>query len=182
MWVRAFCPGVLVLLVLTCVFGQTSSDLAIVHANVVDVRTGSVESDATVVISGSKIKAVLPGKSAKIATGARVIDAHGGYLIPGLWDMHVHSEGDKRVLRLMLASGITGIRDMGGDVYKLAEARHHIEAEDWDGPRLLFAGPILEGPPGQSDNDMWIVHTPEEAQRAVALQRGQSRYRYCWCE
>ena len=168
MWVRAFCPGVLVLLVLPCVFGQTFSDLAIVHANVVDVRTGSVESDATVVISGSKIKAVLPGKSAKIATRARVIDAHGGYLIPGLWDMHVHSEGDKRVLRLMLASGITGIRDMGGDVYKLAEARHHIEAEDWDGPRLLFAGPILEGPPGQSDNDMWIVHTPEEAQRAVA--------------
>jgi len=67
MWVRAFCPGVLFLLVLPCVFGQTSSDLAIVHANVVDVRTGSVESDATVVISGSKIKAVLPGKSAKIA-------------------------------------------------------------------------------------------------------------------
>jgi hypothetical protein len=162
--VRAFCPGVLILLVLRCAFGQTSSDLAIVHANVVDVRTGSVESDATVVISGSRIKAVLPGKSAKIATGARVIDAHGGYLIPGLWDMHVHSEGDKRVLRLMLASGITGVRDMGGDVYKLAEARRHIEAEDWDGPRLLFAGPVLEGPPGESDNDMWIVHTPDEAQ------------------
>ena len=130
MQVRVFCPSVLVLLVLRCVFGQTSSDLAMVHANVVDVRTGSVENDATVVISGSKIKAVLRGKSVKIATGARVVDAHGGYLIPGLWDMHVHSEGDKRVLRLMLASGITGIRDMGGDVYKLAEARRHIEAED----------------------------------------------------
>src|SRR3984885_11506716 len=166
--VRAFCLGVLVLLVLRCVFGQTSSDLVIVHANVVDVRTGSVESDATVLISGSKIKAVLPGKSAKVASGARVIDAHGGYLIPGLWDMHVHSEGDKRVLRLMLASGITGIRDMGGNVYKLAEARRHIEAQDWDGPRLMFAGPMLEGPPAESDDDMWIVHTPEEAQQAVA--------------
>ena len=168
MRVRTLCPSVLVLLLLRCVFGQTSSDLAMVHANVVDVRTGSVENDATVVISGGKIKAVLPGKSAKVASGARVIDAHGGYLIPGLWDMHVHSEGDKRVLRLMLASGITGIRDMGGDVYKLAEARRHIEAQDWDGPRLLFAGPMLEGPPAESDDDMWIVHTPEEAQQAVA--------------
>jgi len=168
MRVRALCLGLLVLLVLRCVFGQTPSDLAMVHVNVVDVRTGSVEHDATVLISGSKIKAVLLDKSAKVVTGARVIDAHGGYLIPGLWDMHVHSEGDKRVLRLMLASGITGIRDMGGDVYKLAEARRHIEAEDWDGPRILFAGPMLEGPPGESDNDMWIVHTPEEAQRAVA--------------
>jgi hypothetical protein len=162
MRVRAFCPSVLVLLVLRCVFGQMSSNLVMVHANVVDVRTGSVASDATVVISGSKIKAVLLGKSAKVATGGRVVNAHGGYLIPSLWDMHVHSEGDKRVLRLMLASGITGIRDMGGDVYKLTEARRHIEAEDWDGPRLLFAGPMLEGPPGESDNDMWIVHTPEE--------------------
>ncbi|HEY1649785.1 MAG TPA: amidohydrolase family protein [Terracidiphilus sp.] len=168
MRLRALCPGVLVLLALRCVAAQTSSDLAIVHVNVVDVRTGSVENDATVVVSGSKIKAILQDKSAKVATGARVVDAHGGYLIPGLWDTHVHSEGDKRVLRLMLASGITGVRDMGGDVYKLIDARRHIEARDWDGPRLLFAGPMLEGPPGQSDNDMWIVHTPEEGQRAVA--------------
>jgi hypothetical protein len=159
MRVRAFCPFVL-LLVLRCAFGQMSSDMAIVHANVVDVRTGSVKNDATVVNSGSKIKAVLFGKSAKVATGARVVDAHGGYLIPGLWDMHVHSEGDNRVLRLMLAPGITGIRDMGGDVYKLAEARRHIEAKDWDGPRVVFAGPMLEGPPGESDHDMWIEHTP----------------------
>jgi hypothetical protein len=172
MRLRAFCLGVPVLLVQPYVFAQTSSDVAIVHANVVDVRTGSVENDATVVISGSKIKAVRSGKSAKVATGARVVNAHGGYLIPGLWDMHVHSEGDKRVLRLMLASGITGIRDMGGDVHKLSEARRHLEAEDWDGPRLLFGGPILEGPPGESDNDMWIVHTPEEAQRAVASLAG----------
>ena len=49
MRVRTLCPSVLVLLLLRCVFGQTSSDLAMVHANVVDVRTGSVESDATVV-------------------------------------------------------------------------------------------------------------------------------------
>jgi imidazolonepropionase-like amidohydrolase len=168
MRVPAVCPGMLLLLILRCTSGQTPSDLTIVHANVVDVRTGSVENDATVVISGSKIKAVLFGKSSKAATGARVVDAHGGYLIPGLWDMHVHSEGDNRVLRLMLASGITGIRDMGGDVYKLAEARRHIEARDWDGPRVLFAGPMLEGPPGESDDDMWIEHTPEEGQRAVA--------------
>jgi hypothetical protein len=58
MRVRAFCPSVL-LLVMRCAFGQVSSDLAIVHANVVDVRTGSVKNDATVVISASRIKAVL---------------------------------------------------------------------------------------------------------------------------
>jgi imidazolonepropionase-like amidohydrolase len=127
-----------------------------------------VESDATVVISGSKIKAVMSAKPASAATGARIVNAHGSYLIPGLWDMHVHSEGDRGVLGLMLASGITGIRDMGGEVHKLAEARRHIEAEEWDGPRLLIAGPMLEGPPSESDDATWIIRTPEEAQRAVA--------------
>jgi hypothetical protein len=77
MRVRALCPGVLVLLVLRCAFGQTSSDLAIVHANVADVRTGAVKNDATVVISERKIKVVLFGKSVKVTTSARIVDTHG---------------------------------------------------------------------------------------------------------
>jgi hypothetical protein len=68
----------------------------------------------------------------------------------------------------MLESGITGIRDMGGEVHKLVEARRHIESKEWDGPRLLIAGPMLEGPPSESEDDTWIIRTPEEAQRAVA--------------
>jgi imidazolonepropionase-like amidohydrolase len=67
----------------------------------------------------------------------------------------------------MLAAGVTGIRDMGGDVHKLIDARHNIEAGDWDGPRVIFAGPLLDGPPGDSDSESWIVRTPEEASRVV---------------
>jgi imidazolonepropionase-like amidohydrolase len=81
--------------------------------------------------------------------------------------MHVHSEGDELVLRLMLAAGIIGIRDMGGDVYKLADAKANVEAGNWSGPRLVFAGPLLNGPPGESDSDNWILHSPEEARSAV---------------
>ena len=85
MRVRTVCHGMLVLLVLRCSLGQTPSELVIVHVNVVDVRAGSVESDATVVISGSKIKAVLSANPATAATGARIVNAHGSYLIPGFW-------------------------------------------------------------------------------------------------
>ena len=80
--------------------------------NVVDTRAGSLESDETVVMSGNKIKSVNLSKSAPLPSGTRVIDCRGDYLIPGLWDMHVHSEGDPQVLGLLLAAGITGARDI----------------------------------------------------------------------
>ncbi len=88
--------------------------------------------------------------------------------MPGLWDMHVHSNGDRRALQLMLAAGITGVRDMGGDVHKLAAARQHVASGDWSGPRVIFAGPLLDGPPGESDSETWILRTPDQARDAVA--------------
>jgi imidazolonepropionase-like amidohydrolase len=81
--------------------------------------------------------------------------------------MHVHSDGDDRALHLLIAYGITGVRDMAGDVAKLADARRHITSGDLIGPRLVFAGPMLEGPPSQADDWTWIIHSPEEARNAV---------------
>jgi imidazolonepropionase-like amidohydrolase len=134
----------------------------------VNVVTGSVARDATVLIEGSRIWAVGKSHSVQIPAGARVVNVRGGYLVPGLWDMHVHTDGEKRALVLMLAAGITGVRDMGGDAAKLAEARRQTEAGNWDAPTLIFSGPLLDGPPGESDSSSWIISTPEEGRQAVA--------------
>jgi imidazolonepropionase-like amidohydrolase len=147
---------------------QAKSTYALVHVNIIDVRTGQIEPSATVVISGTRIQSILLGETADLPARIRVLDCHGEYLIPGLWDMHVHTEGDPHALNLFLKAGITGVRDMGGDVHKLSEARHQVEAGRWSGPRILFAGPLLQGPPGTSDADAWILHNPEEAKQAVA--------------
>jgi imidazolonepropionase-like amidohydrolase len=147
-------------------FSQPSS-VALTHVNVVDVRSGSVARDQTVLIADGRISAVSRSGSVHIPGGVRILDGQGDFLIPGLWDMHVHTDGDRRALQMMLAAGITGIRDMGGDVHKLINARHNIEAGDWDGPRVIFAGPLLDGPPGDSDSESWVVRTPEEARRVV---------------
>lgn len=96
-----------------------------------------------------------------------MIDGRGKYLVPGLWDMHVHSDGDDRALHLLIAYGITAVRDMAGDVAKLADARRRITSGELIGPRLVFAGPMLEGPPSHADDWTWIVHSPEEARNAV---------------
>src|SRR6266478_1721905 len=87
--------------------------------------------------------------------------------MPGLWHMHIHVGSDDRALRLLLAFGITGARDMGGDVAKLTESRRRIKSGELAGPRLVFAGPMLEGPPTEPGNDTWIIRSPDEARHAV---------------
>ena len=145
----------------------TLTQIAITDVTIIDVHDGSAKREMTVLISGNRITAVGSSKEIPIPKQVRVIDGRGRFLIPGLWDMHVHSDGDEHALRMMVDWGITGARDMGGDLTKLTEARRHIANQDWTGPRLVIAGPRLMGPPTEADKDVWIVHSPEEARRAV---------------
>ncbi len=69
----------------------------------------------TVVIIGNRITTLGKSGKVKIPTGARVIEGTGKYLIPGLWDMHVHTGQKEIFFPLYIANGVTGVRDMGGD-------------------------------------------------------------------
>lgn len=102
--------------------------------------------DMSVVIQGNRITSI--GKSAKanIPTNARVIDARGKFLIPALWDMHVHlgnEDFDKSsYLRLFIANGVTGIRIMDGSPeYHLW--RKEIESGTLLGPRMVIASQVI---------------------------------------
>ena len=68
-----------------------SPPLAVTRVNVVDVEGGRVLPDQTVLVAGNRIQAVGPSARTRIPAGARVVDGRGKYLIPGLWDMHVHA-------------------------------------------------------------------------------------------
>jgi imidazolonepropionase-like amidohydrolase len=150
------------------------SHLAFVHVTIIDVRDGSAKPDMTVLISDDRIDAIGFSSDTPILKQVRVIDGRGKFLIPGLWDMHVHSDGDRHALQSLLQWGITGARDMAGDVWKVTTARRLIAAGDWTGPRLLVAGPRLMGPPGEPDEDVWVIHSPDEARRAVASLAGMN--------
>jgi hypothetical protein len=145
------------------------SEIAIIHITVIDVEAGTIKPNMTVLIRDGRITTVRPSNDQERlpASEIRVIDGRGKFIIPGLWDMHVHSDGDERALRMLTAYGVTGVRDMAGDIAKLAGARRRIRSGELMGPRLVFAGPMLEGPPSQADDWTWIIHSPEEARNAV---------------
>jgi imidazolonepropionase-like amidohydrolase len=141
--------------------------VAITHVTAIDVERGTARGDMTVVIDGQRIAAVGPSGSVGIPGGARRIDGRGKWLIPGLWDMHVHSAvpTGRALLALYLANGVTGVRDMGGDFVTIRRWREEIAAGTLPGPRIVAAGPYLEG--HGSPIAHIEVHTTDEARRAV---------------
>src|SRR5205807_2271162 len=98
---------------------QTSEATSIIHATIVEVAAGKDLPDQTVVIEGNRILAVAAFDSAKAPQG-HVIDAHGGFLIPGPWDMHVHIQ-DLEDLPLYIANGVTGVRLMEANTRQACE-------------------------------------------------------------
>jgi imidazolonepropionase-like amidohydrolase len=132
--------------------GPVPGPLVILHATVIDPGTASVRPDQAVVVRGARIASVADAAGFAVPAGARLVDATGQFLIPGLWDMHVHSafgdwlpQGRDVILPLYIANGVTGVRDMGGDLPVLVAWRAEIAAGTLTGPRMVLAGPMLDG-------------------------------------
>ena len=120
------------------------------NVNVVDPVDGLV-AQQQVVIQEDKIVYVGPAEKVSATTNTngtdQFIDATGQFLIPGLWDMHVHFLYDEALTDVMpelfLLYGVTSVRDTGGDVTKLAALREALK--DTPTPRIYFSGPLLDG-------------------------------------
>ena len=146
--------------------------LVFTNVSVVDVRDGTLTPNVTVVVRKGIVSAVAKVGFIDEGRGMQVVNASGKYLIPGLWDMHAHSAGgpaapwdEKVILPLYIANGITGIRDMGGDLEILKKRRSRILAGELLGPEMIFAGPFLNG--GKAQDFTIPVNTPVEARQAV---------------
>jgi hypothetical protein len=134
---------------------------SITNVTVIDVSTGSKLTDRTVVLQGDRIVSVEASDAEKPPQG-RVIDARGAFLIPGLWDMHVHIQ-DLEDLPLYIANGVTGVRMMFG-VKKPNELRAKLATVT--SPEVSIGSIILDGDPPVWEGSI-IIHKPDDARRVV---------------
>src|SRR6266849_3274810 len=155
---------------------RPSSDdpLVLNNVTVVDVRTGTLQPDQTVIIEGNHIAFAGPNKSAKYSRRAQLVSGRNLFVIPGLWDMHVHlvfgdwfPDAQEISLPLLVANGVTGVRDMGSELGIVQGWRNEIEAGRLIGPRIYTSGPMLDGPKPRFPSSL-AIGTPEDAHRAVA--------------
>lgn len=138
--------------------------LVISGATIIDGTGRAPISDGVVVIEGDRITAAGSRLRVKIPRGARVVDAHGKFLLPGLWDMHAHFE-QVEWGPVYLAAGVTTVRDVGNEFEFVTSVRNAIKEGRGLGPRMLLAG-IVDG----NSTRAWGIiraNTPEEAQAVV---------------
>ncbi len=156
------------LLTLTAACGRPAaiSVIAITHVTIVDVARGALRSDQTVLVNGTRIERVDSASRITVPRRAETVDGTGRFLIPGLWDMHVHLD-DARTAGQLLGWGITGARVMSGGLEETLTLRQQLLARRLRGPRLLGVGLALRGPQSTSDTGLEVIRTAEDGRRVV---------------
>jgi imidazolonepropionase-like amidohydrolase len=136
--------------------------MAITHVTVIDGRDSTPRRDQTILIRGTRIVAAGPSSATTTQKGTRVIDGRGKFLIPGLWDMHVHTTvpTGRELLRFYVANGVTGVRDMADQWDTVTTWRRAIASGTLVGPRIIASGPYLEG--GDVPIPHILTRTPAE--------------------
>ena len=173
----ALCLAALLVLAAGCAkpaFEFEPDDRIIADTTLIDVAAGTRHPGTTIVVRGDRIAALLDAATTVLPGDAKVL-ATGGYVIPGLWDMHVHAlsnpdEAIRRALPLFIANGVTGIRDMGSVVDGLVDVRRRLAGDpSLAAPEIVASGPLLDGArlPWYGDLPL-VLESPAEVDEALA--------------
>jgi imidazolonepropionase-like amidohydrolase len=150
---------------------NSTPDLVITGVTVID-GTGAAPARRTVVVRAGRVERLLPPDT-RPAEGVPTLDGRGRFLIPGLWDMHVHLAArpepelaERIMLPLFLASGVVGVRDIGGPAGRVVALRDRVRSGAIPGPRIITPGPFVDGP-GEADPMFRRIDTAADAASAV---------------
>jgi imidazolonepropionase-like amidohydrolase len=145
------------------------------HVAVIGMTAEFVQQDMTVVIVGDRITNLGKAAEVKVPTPARMLDGRGKFLMPGLWDMHIHTfrhnprSTNTWYFPLFIANGVTVVRDMwttGDDFPQVVRFRKAFADGSFLGPRYGAVGWLVDGPEAIWPNSD-VVSTPEEAREFV---------------
>jgi len=145
---------------------QAATRTVVRDVSVVDVVAGALIEGRDVVIEDGKIAAITPTGQVEFKDDTAVISGSRRFLMPGLFDSHVHYVSEETFGPLMIAHGVTFVRDMGTFTANILSLRDRLNRGESLGPEMIATGNIIDGDP-----PIWpfseAVDTPEEARAAV---------------
>src|SRR5262249_38613902 len=146
---------------LACI--SLSAATVIRDVTVIDIPAAAAHPHQNVLIEGDRIKS----SGVNFPATATIVNGRGKFLIPGLWDMHVHLWYIQNQLPMFVAFAITGVQDMGSDFKRVSAWRDAIEKGQAIGPRIVTPGPpIADSPSDDEKLPVLVVRTPDEARKA----------------
>src|SRR5688572_9242508 len=167
--------GALAVALLVPFVAHSQGTLVIKDVTVVDMTGKSTKNTTTLIVENGRIARI--GRGLKAPKGAAVVDGRGKFLIPGLWDMHSHFFfGNFRdpFMKLTLANGVTGVRDMGGEQFdQLGKIKQDVENGTLVGPLIIAPGPIVDGPKPVWEFSIPVAN-PDEGRKAVQTLKAKN--------
>ncbi len=158
----------------------TTQTVTIHNVTIVDVINGKLVRRKTIVVEGKRIARIENASEATRASAT--IDGTGMFVIPGLWDMHVHAyftndtarfhSTNEVMLPLFIVNGVTGVRDLGSNLEATLGARDSIAAHMLVGPRMMVSGPMLDGPTTRYAAAIKVT-TGDDARAAVRMLKAR---------
>ena len=141
--------------------------LAITHVTIVNLNGGPSQPEMTVLIRAGKVLTIVKTGQSQIPQDATQFDGTGKFLIPGLWDMHVHVLTPERDFPMFIANGVLGVRNMGGVPKDVFQWRADVTSGRVLGPRMVACGPVVDGPHPAHPEHAISVSTADDGRRAV---------------
>jgi hypothetical protein len=156
-----------------------NADLVIKNINIIDVAHNKTIPNQTIYISKGKIVFIeIADNKKRVFNTHKIIDGNGKFIMPSLWDMHVHFGGDtlieenKMLLPLYIAMGISNVRDCAGDISpSVIEWKNAIQNNQLLGPTIFTSGPKLEGIKSIWPGDLEIGNEVEMNKALDSLQK-----------
>jgi imidazolonepropionase-like amidohydrolase len=145
---------------------QSANMTALVGGTIIDGEGGAPLKDGIVLIAGRQIAQVGSKEAITVPETARVVDARGKFILPGLIDIHVHYQG--WMGELFLAHGVTTVKDMGNDIEWISVVSAEVERGNVRGPRIFYVGNGLDAPPPFREHHVGL-DSPGHAKQAVKL-------------
>jgi len=141
--------------------------LVLANVTVIDATGARARRGQTIVVEGDRIQEIGDALKVRAPKGAKIINARGLFVIPGMWDMHVHIWETDRTFPMFIANGVVGVRNMGGHLDDLKRWREQVARGELLGPQMVISGPLVDGlNPAHPDHAM-VVHDPAEGRATV---------------
>ncbi|MGH9162772.1 MAG: amidohydrolase family protein [Vicinamibacteraceae bacterium] len=149
---------------------QSEDTIVITNVTLIDVASGARQPGTTVITKAGQIIDI--GPNIRVPPGAVRLDGTRRFLIPGLWDMHSHNEASgAESLKLYLANGVVGTRDMGSDLELILSLRDRTRRDAQSGPEIVAAGPILDDAPADWPFRRRVTNAQEAREAVRDLQK-----------
>jgi imidazolonepropionase-like amidohydrolase len=169
--------ALILLTIVSCTKSQ-EADLILTDASIVSVIDNKVIPNKLIAISRNRIIAIDDSKNISDYTSEFIVSLEGKFVMPGLWDNHVHFRGgdelieaNKDLLPLFLAFGVTTVRDAGGDITpSIQEWQQLIKSSQLDGPTIFTPGPKLDGSRPAWDGSISVTSEDEASSALDSLE------------